>query len=112
MIINDWNKILLNFLPGILGFGDLALEMLLFSGIVLHGAALDGLLVVEGRITWTTVEEDDIVDDALDALEDVSESRLMSGSPSPKLFSNAFNSPNIASKSWSNVSSKLIRLQN
>ena len=86
--------------------------MLLFSGIVPHGAALDGLLVVEGRITWTTVEEDDIVDDALDALEDVSESRLISGSPSPKLFSNAFNSPNIASKSWSNVSSKLIRLQN
>ena len=65
---------------------------------------------MEGLTTCTTVEEEDIVDDAFDALEDVSESRLMSGSPSPKLFSKAHNSPNMASKSWSNVSSRFIRL--
>ena len=85
--------------------------MFLFSGIVLQELVFSGLFVVEGRTTWTTVEDDDIVEDALDALDDVSESRLMSGSPSPKLFSNAFSSPNIASKSWSNVSSRLIKLQ-
>ena len=92
-------------------FGDLGLIMFLFSGIVLQELLFGGLLVVEGRTTWTTVEDDDIVEDALDAFDDVSESRLMSGSPSPKLFSNAFSSPNIASKSWSSVSSRLIKLQ-
>ena len=92
-------------------FGDLGLIMFLFSGIVLQELLFGGLLVVEGRTTWTTVEDDDIVEDALDAFDDVSESRLMSGSPSPKLFSSAFSSPNIASKSWSSVSSRLIKLQ-
>ena len=75
-----------------------------------HGAASDGSAVVEGLTTCTTVDDVDIVEDALEALEDVSESRLMSGSPSLKLFSNAHNSPNMASKSWSNVSSRFIRL--
>ena len=70
-----------------------------FSCIAPKGDIFDGTAAVDGLTTCTTVEEEDMVEDALDALDEVSESRLISGSPSPKLFSKALSSPNMASKS-------------
>ena len=94
---------------GIVGFSIVGTPV--FSCIAPKGDIFDGTAAVDGLTTCTTVEEEDMVEDALDALDEVSESRLISGSPSPKLFSKALSSPNMASKSWSNVSSKFIKLQ-
>ena len=80
------------------------------SGLVAQDTDSDESAVVDGLTTCTTVDDVDIVEDAFEAFEEVSESRLISGSPSVKLFSKAHNSPNMASKSWSNVSSRFIRL--
>ena len=108
---NIWISERIN-LPWTLGLNGLSIiGAPVFSCIAPKGEILDGTAAVDGLTTCTTVEEEDMVEDALDALDEVSESRLISGSPSPKLFSKALSSPNMASKSWSNVSSKFIKLQ-